>query len=426
MQAMKVRSEAEKIDHKLREMEEDEKDAQEEAKDDLAEADAILESLEKEEGEARRLQSVAAGKGQDAEKGKNTYVAELQRLVQLEKDRHRIALSGITAAAKKLQVLEDGVATVSVDALDSRIELAQDLSAKAVEARRIADDGESRLSQVHAEAGRLQEAAETAQRAMLDRLHGLQKAEKEAREDAEKAARDGVAAGHLMLESAAFRVQGAYRRRKARFLMRAMVKSCYVKFWDEASGTWMYFNTHTKQFSETKPIFLGDDDIMSEEQKGDLEQQRLSAIAMRKAGAAEVAEAEARALEAEAAYAEEEARVAVGAAMKERNEEAMRKIESEMEEMARRHEAYEDSSKVEEEAEELQREMERKKAALHAAAMEQQQKEAEEARRKALGFVEGENRMLVEQWLKEAGQSYKKMNNNNNKPLFERMYVYPM
>jgi hypothetical protein len=56
--------------------------------------------------------------------------------------------------------------------------------------------------------------------------------------------------------AAATKLQAAYRSRRARGYVRALVEAVYRKYFDEASGYFYYYNTATGQSSWTKPKAL--------------------------------------------------------------------------------------------------------------------------------------------------------------------------
>ena len=68
-------------------------------------------------------------------------------------------------------------------------------------------------------------------------------------------------AAELTTDEAARVLQGCYRNRQARKLLRRMVREQYKKVKDPATGKFYYYNTRTKVSHWTKPKFLGDDDL---------------------------------------------------------------------------------------------------------------------------------------------------------------------
>jgi hypothetical protein len=60
---------------------------------------------------------------------------------------------------------------------------------------------------------------------------------------------------------AAIRIQGLFRTRKARALLCALVKSIFVKGYDEETGLTYYYNTRSGESSWEKPALLGADGI---------------------------------------------------------------------------------------------------------------------------------------------------------------------
>ena len=65
----------------------------------------------------------------------------------------------------------------------------------------------------------------------------------------------------LSKEEAALHIQGIWRARKARRLLRRMIADVYEKKFDEGSGTWFYFNRKTGESHWEKPLGLQSDDI---------------------------------------------------------------------------------------------------------------------------------------------------------------------
>ena len=62
-------------------------------------------------------------------------------------------------------------------------------------------------------------------------------------------------------EEAALHIQGIWRARKARKLLRKMIADVYEKKFDPSSKTWFYFNKNTGESHWEKPLGLQSEDI---------------------------------------------------------------------------------------------------------------------------------------------------------------------
>ena len=57
------------------------------------------------------------------------------------------------------------------------------------------------------------------------------------------------------------KIQSMYRAKRARALMKQLIKANYVKEYDEETGYFFYRNKRTGEVQYTKPVALGSDDL---------------------------------------------------------------------------------------------------------------------------------------------------------------------
>ena len=65
-------------------------------------------------------------------------------------------------------------------------------------------------------------------------------------------------------DQAVLRIQGMFRSKRARTLMKKMIFQVFTKLFDTNSGLFFYFNTISGETSWDKPLLLGDDDLKEE------------------------------------------------------------------------------------------------------------------------------------------------------------------
>jgi hypothetical protein len=276
--AMSAREAATRHEHSFRELVEDGREGEEDAAADTAEAEETLETLQKEEGEARQQHAQASDHARNASLDLADAKHALDGHLAEEAARASKAQAEVSELDQKLRDLRRKMMVMSAKgAVAEQMKvLAMQLRAVADRAVAAAADCQEELHLARESEIQRQDRSMRACQRMVERIRELKLEEADARVEIELAAVAGLAAYGRIVESAAFRVEGLWRRRCARRLMRDLVKGCYVKFWDEEHGCYAYFNTNTKEFLDHKPMFLSpEDDILSEEQKEEMESRKL-------------------------------------------------------------------------------------------------------------------------------------------------------
>jgi hypothetical protein len=384
-----------------------EEELQEEKADLLEGIKALADDRIKAEVEQEALSTAQAS----AETEDTAAREDLQALEKAQSRLDKLADAKLIEMRGKQTELDSEMAELMLGATERRRLKAARLRTKAETAEVELSNATEALEKNSLDEERLEKEAAEAQKAALDRIQGLRKKRTDAQTMMVNAAQAGRDAKDTQLEAAAFRVQGVWRNRIVRRRLRDMVYEVYIKYWDEELGAWVYFNKNTKQYSEKKPVFLGEDeDIEAEEVKNKSdERKRLQEMDERKKREAEEAKKQ-QILAGQRARQEEAEAEAAERALEAAQASSINDLEDELKKMEEKRRAAA-TDKVAQQA--WEDEYNRKQAVLQAAEKKAKHQALEQQIRRKKHAIKQQNRARLDQWVAEAEDLVREVQEDN-------------